>query len=248
LIEHYEHELPLTSTSYNDPKLHRSAKKHFGSWRRAVESLGLGGALRREWTKQSVIEAILYRRAAGLSLYTTYQQDRGLFYAAVRRFGSWHLAPGTAGRWYQVSPTGTLERREDIAAPAPRGPDGHSPELEKSRAELGRGCPSAIWFVDQGASSGRRRVAIAALDPNADYPYDSRALRLQQTEKSGGAGGFTTGNSGQATFWLLGASRPGGRIGRLSACETAAKGPDSQRGASSDTEIVCQRSKLQGNE
>ncbi len=97
LIDHYEHELPLTSSSFNDPKLARSALKHFGGWRRAVESLGLGNELRRKWTKKAVIEAILHRRAAGLRLHTTYKEDRGLFYAAARRFGNWHLALQAAG-------------------------------------------------------------------------------------------------------------------------------------------------------
>ncbi len=97
LIDHYEHELPLTCNSFNDPKLVRSAHKHFGGWRRAVESLGLGDELRRKWTKQSVVEAILHRRAAGFRLHTTYKEDRGLFYAAVKRFGNWHLALQAAG-------------------------------------------------------------------------------------------------------------------------------------------------------
>jgi hypothetical protein len=97
LIEHYEHELPLTYNSFNDLKLLRSALKHFGGWRRAVESLGLRGELRRKWTKQAVVEAILQRRAAGLRLYTTYKEDLRLFHAAVRHFGNWHLALQAAG-------------------------------------------------------------------------------------------------------------------------------------------------------
>ncbi len=97
LIEHYEHELPLTYNAFNDPKLLRSALKHFGGWRRAVESLGLKDELRRKWSKQSVVEAILKRRAAGLRVYTTYREDLRLFNAAVRHFGNWHLALQAAG-------------------------------------------------------------------------------------------------------------------------------------------------------
>ena len=89
IIEIYERELPLILGSQNDLKLRRSVTKHFGTWRRAVESLGLGSELRRLWTDQAVLDAILHRRAAGLSLYTTRREDNGLFVAAFHRFGSW---------------------------------------------------------------------------------------------------------------------------------------------------------------
>jgi hypothetical protein len=97
IIELYENGLALTLKSQNDPKLRRSAKKHFGGWRRAVESLGLGGELRRLWTDQAVLDAILYRRAAGFSLYATRREDNRLFVAAQSRFGSWHNALEVAG-------------------------------------------------------------------------------------------------------------------------------------------------------
>ena len=97
IIDLYENGLALTLKSQNDPKLRRSAKKHFGGWRRAVESLGLGGELRRMWTDQAVLDAILYRRAAGFSLYATRREDNRLFVAAQSRFGSWHNALEIAG-------------------------------------------------------------------------------------------------------------------------------------------------------
>lgn len=97
IIDLYENGLALTLNSQNDPKLRRSAKKHFGGWRRAVESLGLGGELRRMWTDQAVLDAILYRRAAGFSLYATRREDNRLFVAAQSRFGSWHNALQAAG-------------------------------------------------------------------------------------------------------------------------------------------------------
>jgi hypothetical protein len=99
IIELYEQELPLTFNSHKDVKLQRSAKKHFGGWRRAVESLGLGSELRRRWTDQAVIDAILHRRALGLdlSLSVTRKEDSGLFGAAVNHFGTWHNALQAAG-------------------------------------------------------------------------------------------------------------------------------------------------------
>ncbi len=92
IIDMYERELPMTLNSQNDVKLRRSVVKHFGTWRRAVESLGLGSELRRLWTDQTVLDAILHRRAARLSLYATRREDNALFVAASLRFGSWHNA------------------------------------------------------------------------------------------------------------------------------------------------------------
>lgn len=97
IIDMYERELPLTLSSQNDLKLRRSVIKHFRTWRRAVESLGLGSELRRLWTDQAVLDAILHRRAAGLSLYATRREDNALFVAASLRFGSWHNALQTLG-------------------------------------------------------------------------------------------------------------------------------------------------------
>jgi len=97
IIDLYEQEQPLTFKAHQDAKLRRSVKRHFGGWRRAVESLGLGSELRRTWTEQAVIDAILHRRASGLSLYTTHKEDKGLFCAAVKLFGSWHNALQAVG-------------------------------------------------------------------------------------------------------------------------------------------------------
>ncbi len=97
IIDIYERALPMTLNSQNDVKLRRSVVKHFRTWRRAVESLGLGSELRRLWTNQAVLDAILQRRAAGLSLYETCREDNALFVAASLRFGSWHNALQTLG-------------------------------------------------------------------------------------------------------------------------------------------------------
>lgn len=71
IIDLYERALPLTFQSHNDVKLQRSCKKHFGGWRQAVESLGLGSELRRMWTDHKVIESIILRRAQGFDLGAT---------------------------------------------------------------------------------------------------------------------------------------------------------------------------------
>lgn len=97
IVELYEKELPLTFTSHKDDKLRRSARRYFGSWRKAIESLGLGGEIRRKWTKQKVIDAIYHRRASGECLSTTHREDKGLFCAAVSHFGNWQNAMTAAG-------------------------------------------------------------------------------------------------------------------------------------------------------
>lgn len=97
IIELYESNLPLTIISQTDLKLKASVKKHFGGWRRAVISLGLGSELRREWTEQAVIDAISNRMAAGLDLTKTRFEDTGLYGAAVKIFGNWTNALSAAG-------------------------------------------------------------------------------------------------------------------------------------------------------
>jgi len=97
IIDLYERGLPLTCRPYNDLKFRRSYKKHFGGWRKAVESLGLGAELPRMWTHQKVIDAIVRRRAEGFDLGATRDDDHGLFVAASVRFGSWNKALVAAG-------------------------------------------------------------------------------------------------------------------------------------------------------
>jgi hypothetical protein len=97
IIDLYERGLPLTFRSHKDIKLRRSGIKHFGGWRKAVESLGLGSELPRLWTDQKVIEAILLRRAEGFDLSATSHEDPGLFAAGRVRFGSWNKALVASG-------------------------------------------------------------------------------------------------------------------------------------------------------
>ncbi|WP_442511683.1 hypothetical protein SH528x_003393 [Novipirellula sp. SH528] len=97
IIDLYERELPLTFASHRDSNLRRSAIKHFGGWRKAVESLGLGSELPRRWTKQSVVDAILERRASGHWLFKTCSEDKRLFRAGIKHFGSWEKALQAAG-------------------------------------------------------------------------------------------------------------------------------------------------------
>ena len=120
LIELYEKSLPLTFGSHRDFKLQRSAKKHFGGWKKAAKSLGLVGEVRRTWTDQAVIDEIHLRRASGKDLFTTHRDDKALFSAAVARFGNWQNALKAAGierptreRWSEAI---IIERLQQLAS------------------------------------------------------------------------------------------------------------------------------------
>jgi hypothetical protein len=83
-----------------DRALASAARRRFGSWHRAllaagVRAVGEKPPRKLQWTAQRVIEAIQDRYIRGLPL--TWQGDRHLAYAVVRRFGSWPAALAAAG-------------------------------------------------------------------------------------------------------------------------------------------------------
>ena len=97
IVELYEQNVPLRLNSQSDEKFKRSVIKRFGTWGRAVKSLGLGPMMIRDWTEQKVIEAIRQRWAEGYDLTKTRTEDSGLANAAVYRFGGWVKALEAAG-------------------------------------------------------------------------------------------------------------------------------------------------------
>lgn len=126
IIEIYEKGLPLIYSSHRDPKLVRSAKKHFKGWRRAVKLLGLQSELRREWTDQAVIDSIHHRRDSGEDLFATHREDKALFGAAISRFGNWSNALAAAGiprqrreRWTKQR---IVQKLRELAASGYEGP------------------------------------------------------------------------------------------------------------------------------
>jgi hypothetical protein len=130
MIELYEKGLPLIYKSHRDPKLVRSAKKHFKSWRNAAKLLGLESEVRRKWTDQGVIEAIQHRRASGDDLFATHREDKSLFGAAVARFGNWQNALLAAGiprkqreRWTKER---VVQKLRELAATGYQGPVVHA--------------------------------------------------------------------------------------------------------------------------
>lgn len=92
-----------------DPQLAAAAtkRKHFGSWRKALEAAGIRYAdVRRyqQWTDESILERIRERQAQGLDLNakSVEESDITLITAARRRFDSWHRALEAAGLDYRA--------------------------------------------------------------------------------------------------------------------------------------------------
>lgn len=175
IIELYEKSMPLRFSSHSDEKLRRSALKHFGGWGRAVESLGLGNELRRSWTDQSIIEAILLRRASNQRIYKTHTEDKALFSAAVKHFGNWPNALQSAGiyckfrkRWSKAI---VVERLQNIASSFPGESIGKNDSnlvynaarifgsLGKAREAAGVAPPARCWTDDRVVAAIQSRFA-----------------------------------------------------------------------------------------
>jgi len=89
--------LPMTCVQKDDSGLAAAGRKWFGSWPDAVLAAGLQPKVRRTWSRESVLEAIRDWRRRGLPLADVWTDDKGLYLAARRRFGSWCDALLAAG-------------------------------------------------------------------------------------------------------------------------------------------------------
>lgn len=93
---------PLT-TEEMDRRYHNlasSARRHFGSWTKAVLAAGVEPARLQKvalWTRERVIEGILTRALRNESLVARSVEPRTLVDAAQRFFGSWKAAVAAAG-------------------------------------------------------------------------------------------------------------------------------------------------------
>jgi hypothetical protein len=89
--------LPLTCMERHDPLLARSAVKHFCGWRKALVAAGVDATVPRRWSKRTIVAAMQTRHQRGGPLSSTWREDKQLFRAAVRYFGSWENAMRAAG-------------------------------------------------------------------------------------------------------------------------------------------------------
>jgi hypothetical protein len=99
---------PLTNIHLHDPTLARESERHFGSWSKTLLAAGVSITIRCRWSKQLVIERIHARQQRCEDLSKTWTEDKLLFTAATRHFGSWTDAMRAAGfeaiareRWNQ---------------------------------------------------------------------------------------------------------------------------------------------------
>lgn len=97
----YVRRLPLENAGCRDRKLASAAKRHFGTWRAAVEAAGLlprlpSPVVQREWSAGAVIEAIRALSPDGV-VGAIWKVDTGLYSTAKKRFGSWRAALQAAG-------------------------------------------------------------------------------------------------------------------------------------------------------
>ncbi|MGC8667952.1 MAG: homing endonuclease associated repeat-containing protein [Chthonomonadales bacterium] len=91
-----------------DPQLAAAAtkKKHFGSWRAAIEAAGIDyETVRRykRWNEETIVRRLrdLYAQGVDLNAKSMEEQNISLITAARRRFGSWDRALTAAGLDYQ---------------------------------------------------------------------------------------------------------------------------------------------------
>ena len=100
-------DLSYTCTAARNRSLLRGAKRHFGSWKSAIEAAGINydRDVRKlpKWSRERIVEAILGARRRGVDLSWTsvvrHPTYAALAYAAIRSpaFGSWDAALRAAG-------------------------------------------------------------------------------------------------------------------------------------------------------
>lgn len=110
-----------------DPQLAAAAtkRKHFGSWRNAIQAAGLRyGDIRRyrEWTQQAIIDRVLdlHQQGKSLNAKSMEELDITLITAARRRFDSWDRALTAAGLDYKKIVLRTPFKRRRKGAPQPQ--------------------------------------------------------------------------------------------------------------------------------
>lgn len=94
---------PLQIAGFRDVRLATAAKRHFGSWRVAVDAAGLTSRIpppsrhQRTWSPTAVVLAIQEHYQAGFPSPSVWQTDSGLYSAAKKHFGTWRAAVRAAG-------------------------------------------------------------------------------------------------------------------------------------------------------
>ena len=143
-----------------------AAKKHFGSWRKALIAAGVDPEsvrLTRRWDRESVIEAILDRALKDEPLAVTKVSPSSLADWGIRLFGSWGDALHAAG----------LDPDQYVGARAPAVAPDSSAQAETSPPPVAR---PQKWSRDRIADELRRRVKEGKAINMARLKIEDRAL------------------------------------------------------------------------
>ena len=152
-----------------------AAKKHFGSWRKALIAAGVDPEsvrLTRTWDRESVIEAILDRAVKEEPLAVTKVSPGSLAQWGIRIFGSWAEALLAAG----LDPDQYVYIRSPrLAARKGAQTEGIDPPPAKQR-----------WSKDRVASELRRRVREGKAINMARLKIENRPLHSAVRRHFGG--------------------------------------------------------------
>lgn len=135
-----------------------AARRHFGSWPKAVVAAGVDPEkLRRvaRWTKQRIIEAILTRALRGKPLNSSAVRPKSLVEVGARVFGSWESALEAAG----FDPGQVIRRRCSAGVGRATGSTNHDDQsvMCARTACLGVGKPGELdTACSVSAQRGRR--------------------------------------------------------------------------------------------
>ena len=176
----------------------QAARRHFGSWSKAVVAAGVDPAkLRRvsPWTKERIIEAILTRALNNEPLGSRTVRPRSLAEAGARLFGSWESAMAAAGidpkRYMhrQSGPGRDTVRRRAVRSVAKRRGQGRCwsdedvlqgiltrlREHKRMNATAVRDEDSRLYWAAKGRYGSWRNAMLAAgLNPDEFQRYGER--------------------------------------------------------------------------
>jgi hypothetical protein len=94
----------------SNPRLYQSARKHFGGWRLAIQAAGIEAGVPQRWNNVRIINAIRRLHSQGTPLTRVWREDKNLYRAAFRVFGSWKEAMRAAGYTRQIRERWTKHR------------------------------------------------------------------------------------------------------------------------------------------
>lgn len=202
---------PLTTAQVDRRyrNLASAARRHFGSWSKAVLAAGVDPTrLQRvvPWNRERVIEAILTRALRNEPLVARLVEPRSLVEAAQRFLGSWAAAVAAAGLGPEVTgppsrrprrppDPGKPRRRATEAVDEPRVPWSRERVVEAIRARLRDRRPINAWAVSRddaglyGAAKRHVRSWDAAMRAAGIGPDEYRRRRAEapQTAEPGEA-------------------------------------------------------------